>query len=120
MSIGLRLLTEQTVFWIPPVSDGLGGDTWAVPKQIMGRWQYSIGSAGPTLRYIDSGTVISNRTSVWVSEAVEVGSYLWKGEVDSLPKEYDAYKLASKVVAIANVRAVYSEKYLFKVYLEES
>ena len=118
MSIGSRLLTEPTVCWPPPVSTGLGGHTWELPKQLYGLWQYSMGNTGPTLSYNENGSVIAARTSVWVSDSVKLGSYLWKGLISLLPPEYDAYHLASKVFSLKTVKSVTSGCYLYKVYLE--
>lgn len=120
MSILDRLIDTPTVSWSPPINDGLGGDTWKPPTEILGKWQYSVGSTGPTLRVLENGSVITARTSVWVLEEVKLGSYLWEGTLESLEPKYDVYSLASRVVSLKTVKSVSSNFYLYKVYLDES
>jgi len=114
-----RLLDEPTVSWPPPVRDGLGGYTWLNPVQLMGRWQFSTGKAGPVVEYQASGALIDSSTSVWLEAAVDTGSYLWKGLVEDVPRDAIPGG-ALQVVSVSYVRSIPTRNYLYKVYLDES
>lgn len=118
-----KMLDEPTVVWGPPVRDGAGGySSWPASSQIQGRWQYGVGTAGPRVEYRADGAIKVSRSCVWLDGAVEVGSYLWKGSLTSLPGGATPETLgdAKQVVAVKNVRSVVTADYLYKAFLDES
>jgi len=114
-----RLLDESTVIWGAPVRDGAGGySSWPVPFLALGRWEYNIYRSGPTISYSPIGATTVAKTSVWLDTEVFPGYYLFKGELTegSTPETVTG---AYQVVAIKNVRAIDTDDYLYKAYLDE-
>ena len=125
MSIGwpTNLLDEISVYWEPPVRDGLGGYAWNYPIEIKSRWQYA-----PAVTYAPNGAEVPARASVWVNTDVKIGSYLWQGvikEVDSIFNpvpvfdnleafEDELRAIAYQVVTMHFVRSVYNKGNLLR------
>lgn len=117
-----KLLDEPTVCWGPPVRDGIGGySSWPVPSQLNGRWEYNVGSSGPRVTYKSiGGAVIIARTSVWLDDEIEIGSYLWKGSLSSLDSADTPETVSARqVVAVRNIRSIVTQDYLYKTFLDE-
>jgi hypothetical protein len=118
-----NLLDEISVYWEPPVRDGLGGYTWNYPIEIKSRWQYS-----PAIAYAPNGAEVPARASVWVSTDIKVGSYLWKGIIkevstifnpvpafDNLEEfENELREIAYQVVTMNFVRSIYNKNNLLR------
>lgn len=114
-----KYLDEPTVIWAPPIRDGLGGYTWLLPSSMLGRWQYSHGAVGPTVKYFPEGSEVVARTSVWLGSWIAVGSYLWKGSMDDAPTD-GIEATASQVIAVKNVRSIPTSNVVYRCYLDET
>ena len=84
-----RRLTDECVYWGPPVRDGLGGYTWTEPKELMSFWELSLRSRGPEINYNPTGAVVAAMTTVWVPDTVELGGYLYRGTIISLDSYFE-------------------------------
>ncbi len=118
-----KLLDEVTVHWSPPTRDGLGGySSWPEPSQINARWEYNVGSYGPTINHTSIGTTEVARTSVWLDIEIVTDSYLWKGQLIDLESGAtpETVSGAKRVVSVRNIRAIPTKNYLYKAFLDES
>lgn len=129
-----NLLDETTVYWDPPIRDGLGGYSWNYPSEILGKWQYSVGgNRGPTLRFLSDGSEVVSRTSVWVDSLVKLGGYLWKGSLEELQTIFtpnpsfiydkktssDIYELAAQITSIQKITSnAGKDNIVLKAYLD--
>jgi hypothetical protein len=110
-------LDELTVYWKAPAK-GVEW-TWGPPAQILGRWQYSDGRRGPSVRYGQAET-ISAKTVVWTSVIMQPQWYLWKGDINDLPGiDPPPPDSAAQVVTTTNVRDLVDSFYLYKAFLDE-
>ena len=79
-----RLLTETSVYWDPPIRDGLGGYTWGYPQEIKTRWQNT-----PRLVYDPNGAEIQTSAEVWVTKDIISGGYIWRGTINDIQTVFE-------------------------------
>jgi len=76
------LLKQTSIYWDPPIRDGLGGYSWGEPIEIYSRWEN---------RQIETkdetGTNIVANTIVWTSEDLIIGGYLMLGKWREISSE---------------------------------
>ena len=114
-----RLLDEDAVYWEPPQRGSADDYIWVDPIALKSRFQFSYGSTGGAqLRFESKGSVVSYRHSVWVSEAVTIGGYLWKGSIVDLGVLTPPPDTAYKVRTLEFTRSITTQDYLYKVYLD--
>ena len=82
MSIITRMRKQSAVYWGSPVSDGVGGWTWASPVQITCRWEDSI------VEFKDeTGQLQLSKAVVYVDQDVDLDGFLYLGTSASLPSD---------------------------------
>ena len=112
------LQDEDAVYWEPPGRGDADGYIWAAPIAIMSRWQFSYGTGGPNLQFNQPATVVSDRVSVWTSQQLTIGGYLWKGSINDVPSVDPPPSSASKIRTLTTVRSIPTHDYLYKVFLD--
>lgn len=90
-----KIRKQDAVYWGAPVDDGQGGFTWAAPVEIKCRWENI-----SDLFIDDNGEQAVSKAEVIVDRIMEIGGYLWLGELDStIPSDpmdlEEAYKIRS-------------------------
>jgi len=94
-----RLLNQTAVYWASPVPDGRGGNTFTAGVEVDCRWE------DKAVRFIDgqSGEEVLSRSRVFLGQDVDLGGYLFLGELDDLTsaagedptEEAEAYMIRS-------------------------
>jgi hypothetical protein len=116
-----RITEETTLYWSPPVSDGLGGLVWDEPIEIKGRWQYgSNRRGGPMIQYSQDSSVLSSRSVFWTLYPVVPRAYVFRGSIASLPDDFNIDEQATQIISIGSVRPLYGDEFLYKSYLDET
>ena len=90
-------LRQISVYWEPPIRDGLGGVTFSDPIQLASNWEER-----PVTTYGPDGTEITARSSVWVAVDVEIGGYLWLGEIEDIAGR-EVQDIAAQIVNFTKV-----------------
>lgn len=78
MSWYSKNLTASSVYWPPPVRDGIGGYTWSAPETVASRWQYTTSLVYSATE--GSGSEIVQDIYVWLIDSLEVGGYLYEAD----------------------------------------
>jgi len=103
-------LKQTAVYWGIPISDGYGGYTFADPVEIDCRWE----DTNEVIRNSQGKEVVS-KSKVFVGQDVDIGGYLFLGEIDDLissveiPSEEPA---AMEIIAFDKVPDMRGAKFL--------
>ncbi len=79
MSWLTRQHKQDLVYWGTPVHGGLGGDTFATPVEIKGRWEDA------QKKFTDSnGNEIVSSSVVYLGQDVDIGGWLFRGKLTDI------------------------------------
>lgn len=107
-------LLQTAVYWGTPVSDGYGGRTFSAPVEILVRWEQR------QELFIDaSGQETRSNAVIFPSQDVDLGGYLYLGDLDDLgsaPVPEDV-ATAYEIRGFEKIPNIKVTDYMRKVYL---
>ena len=117
MSVRLftKSLTQTIVYWGTPMPDGWGGQTYSDPVEINARWE------NKQELFIDAdGNEVKSRAVVYVSQDLDIGSYVYNGKLIDLNSSHDADTQAGayQVKAFAKIPDIKGVYYMRKAWLQ--
>jgi len=103
-------LPQTCTYWGAPVSSGFGGTTFSLPSPLPCRWEEK------AEEFVDaSGQTKVSRAIVYLSDDVEVGGYLFLGDVSTVdPTSLDGAYNIQRYSKMPDIRAA---NYLRKAWL---
>ena len=85
-----RNMKQTIVYWGTPANDGYGGRTFASAVEITGRWEDT-----QELFVDDKGIEKVSEAVVYLSQSVDLGGYLYLGDLDDLSSDPDPQDIAA-------------------------